>query len=107
MENFVLSIFAAIVAIIILFLIRRKDEKVNGKQVSFYLIWYGIGRLFIEGLRTDSLHLGKFRISQIVSIIAIILGIVIRISRKKKLTIKPINNKNNNSNEVVDKNGRI
>ena len=39
-------------------------------------MWYGIGRLFIEGLRTDSLYLGCFRVSQIVSIILIILGII-------------------------------
>ena len=42
----------------------------------FYFIWYGLGRLFIEGIRTDSLYLGKFRVSQIVSIILIIIGIV-------------------------------
>ena len=101
-----------LIGVIILFIIRKKDRTVNGKQVSFYLIWYGIGRLAIEGLRTDSLYLGNFRISQIVSLIAIILGIIIRLSLKKR----PLNNmthnnnimnNNNNSNKVVDSNGRI
>ena len=62
---------------IILLIIRKKDKyKHNGLLVSFYFIWYGIGRLFIEGLRTDSLYLGVFRISQIVSVILILIGII-------------------------------
>ena len=38
-------------------------------------MWYGFGRFFIEGLRSDSLYLGTFRISQIVSIIIFIIGL--------------------------------
>ena len=51
-----------------------------------YFIWYGIGRFFIEGLRTDSLYLGIFRVSQIVSIILILVGIIgnIFIFRRQK-----------------------
>ena len=70
---------------IVLLIIRKKDKyKHNGLLVSSYFIWYGIGRLFIEGLRTDSLYLGVFRISQIVSIILILIGItgIIYIRRK-------------------------
>ena len=70
---------------IVLLIIRKKDKyKHNGLLVSFYFIWYGIGRLFIEGLRTDSLYLGVFRISQIVSVILILIGItgIIYIRRK-------------------------
>lgn len=62
---------------IILLIIRKKNKyKDNGILIYSYLIWYGIGRFFIEGLRTDSLYLGVFRISQIVSIILILIGIV-------------------------------
>lgn len=87
-----------LIGVIILYFIRKKDFSVNGKQISFYLIWYGIGRLFIEGLRSDSLYLGDFRISQIVSIIIIILGLIIRLYIKRKPKI---------SNKVVDTSGRI
>ena len=41
-----------------------------------YFIWYGIGRFIIEGLRTDSLYIGTFRISQIVSLILIVTGTI-------------------------------
>lgn len=37
-------------------------------QVSLgYMAWYGLGRFFIEGLRTDSLMLGSFRVSQLLA----------------------------------------
>ena len=62
---------------IILLIIRKKDKfKHKGILLFIYFIWYGIGRFFIEGLRTDSLYLGIFRISQIVSIIIILIGII-------------------------------
>lgn len=62
---------------IILLIIRRHNKyKTKGILVFMYFIWYGIGRFFIEGLRTDSLYLGMFRISQIVSIILILIGII-------------------------------
>ena len=39
-----------------------------------YMIAYSTGRLWIEGLRTDSLMLGPLRIAQIVSLVGIVLG---------------------------------
>ena len=70
---------------ILLVIIRRllKNSK-DGTLTFIYLIWYGIGRFFIEGLRTDSLYLGIFRISQIVSIVIIIIGIIGLIYNKRK-----------------------
>lgn len=62
---------------IILLIIRKKNNYKNkGILVFTYFVWYGFGRLFIEGLRTDSLYLGIFRISQLVSIVLIITGII-------------------------------
>ena len=48
----------------------------EGVLTSTYFIWYGIGRFFIEGLRTDSLYIGSIRVSQLVSIILIMIGII-------------------------------
>lgn len=47
----------------------------NGQLTSFYLIWYSIGRFFIEGLRTDSLMFFGLKQAQIVSVILIIIGL--------------------------------
>ena len=44
---------------------------------AMYLIWYGFGRMLIEGLRTDSLYMGSFRISQLVGGASFVLGLVI------------------------------
>ena len=65
-----------ILGFIILIVIRKITKRKTSIMTYSYFIWYGIGRFFIEGLRTDSLYLGTFRISQIVSIILIITGII-------------------------------
>ncbi len=45
-----------------------KKKKFNGQIACMYLAWYGFGRFFIEGLRTDSLYIPgtEIRISQFV-----------------------------------------
>lgn len=73
-----------LIGFIILITIRHKDQYTHkGLLLYIYFIWYGIGRFLIESLRTDSLYLGTFRISQIVSIILILIGIIGIIRRRK------------------------
>ncbi len=50
-----------------------KKKKFNGQITCMYLAWYGFGRMFIEGLRTDSLYVGSFRISQVVGFLCFII----------------------------------
>lgn len=73
-----------IVGIIILSLYKKK-KKFNGELFALYMTWYGCGRAWIEGLRTDSLYLGPLRISQIVAIVTAIAGIVIIIRGRIKV----------------------
>lgn len=70
---------------LLLFLFYR-HRTFGGKIFWTYLLWYGIGRFFIEGLRTDSLYIGIFRISQIVALISVILSsaMLIFLSRKSR-----------------------
>lgn len=56
-----------------------KKKKFHGQMFLFYAIWYGAGRALIEGLRTDSLMLGPVRVSQILSVLVCIAGIVLMI----------------------------
>lgn len=65
-----------ILGLIILLIIRKITNRKKGIVTYTYFIWYGIGRLFIEGLRTDSLYIGNIRVSQLVSIVLIIIGII-------------------------------
>ena len=61
-----------------------KRQKFEGQLISVYTIVYGIARFFIEGMRTDSLYIGDFRVSQLVSIGIIIFGIAIRLIAKRE-----------------------
>ena len=56
----------------ILINILYKKKKFNGQMACMYLSWYGFGRMFIEGLRTDSLYVGPFRISQVVGFLCFV-----------------------------------
>lgn len=59
-------------------LIYRK-KKFNGQMALTYFAWYGFGRFFIEGLRTDSLYVGPFRISQVVGLVCFMAGITLMV----------------------------
>lgn len=66
---------------------RRPNLLKQGEITAFYLIWYGFGRLLIEGLRTDSLMLLGIRISQWLSGILILIGISMVVVRRRKTSI--------------------
>ena len=70
--------------VLILILRRRPKFLKQGEVAFFYLVWYGCGRFVIEGIRTDSLMLFGFRVSQWLSLILILLGIGMIIWRRKK-----------------------
>ena len=66
--------------LMILFVV-SKARRFDGENTAFYFFWYGIGRFWIEGLRTDSLYLFDLtvfgepvRVSQAVSLVLILLG---------------------------------
>lgn len=49
-------------------------RKFDGQIVLGYISWYGLGRAFIEGMRSDSLWVGPFRISQVVAILSFVIA---------------------------------
>ena len=70
------SIWCLIGFIILIILRNKLKYKKEGIIMCSYFIFYSIGRFFIEGLRTDSLYLFNIRVSQLVSIILFIIGII-------------------------------
>lgn len=56
-----------------------ENRHIDGFFFSFYMIWYGFGRMWIEGLRTDSLWLipGVIRVSIFVAIVTLIAGLLL------------------------------
>lgn len=67
------SVWNFLVFIILLRLLNKKHF--DGQIASLYLILYSLARFFIEGLRTDSLMFGPFRVAQLISIALILLGV--------------------------------
>ncbi len=63
-----------IIGFIIVLFVRRTKWLRNGDLFAFYLVWYGVGRFFIEGMRTDSLYVGDtgLRTAQLISIVMIL-----------------------------------
>ncbi len=73
-----------LIGFVIMLIIRRKKFMKVGYLTSFYLVWYGIERFFVEGMRTDSLMFFSLRVAQIVSILMVVIGIIIFIYSLKK-----------------------
>lgn len=46
-----------LVGLLLLVFVIARHRKFDGENTLFYFLWYGIGRFWIEGLRTDSLYL--------------------------------------------------
>jgi phosphatidylglycerol:prolipoprotein diacylglycerol transferase len=65
-----------LVGLLLILLIVSKGRRFDGENTWFYFLWYGIGRSWIEGLRTDSLYLFDWtifgqpiRVSQLLSVV--------------------------------------
>jgi len=53
-------------------------KKFRGEMVCLYGAWYGLGRFFIEGVRTDSLEIfAGLRASQLVAAVTVIIGVAV------------------------------
>ena len=62
------SVWNAIGFVLLHFLSKRR--RYDGQIALSYAAWYGLGRAFIEGLRTDSLWWGPFRVSQLLAAVS-------------------------------------
>ncbi len=67
----------------ILVLIARKGRRFNGQLFLSYIVWYGLGRAAIEGLRTDSLYFFNtgLRTSQMLGLVSAAAAIVLMVVR--------------------------
>ena len=54
-----------------------KKRKYDGQIALGYAAWYGLGRAFIEGLRTDSLYWGDFRVSQLLAAVSCFAAVIV------------------------------
>ena len=61
-----------------------KRRQYDGQIALSYAAWYGLGRAFIEGLRTDSLYLGPFRVSQLLAAVSCITALIVLLLQMRK-----------------------
>ncbi len=54
-----------------------EKRQYDGQIALGYVAWYGLGRTFIEGLRTDSLYIGDFRVSQLLAAASCVIAVSI------------------------------
>ena len=65
---------------------RRGGRRYDGQAALGYFLWYGMGRAWIEGLRTDSLYIGgtSLRVSQLLSIVLALGALVLLVIHARK-----------------------
>ena len=61
--------------------VHPRGRRFDGENTWFYFLWYGLGRAWVEGLRTDSLYLFDWtlfgepiRVSQALSVVMVIVS---------------------------------
>lgn len=52
-----------------------KKRQYDGQVALGYVAWYGLGRAIVEGLRTDSLYMGPFRVSQLLAVASCLVAV--------------------------------
>ncbi|MCI8302425.1 MAG: prolipoprotein diacylglyceryl transferase [Oscillospiraceae bacterium] len=75
----------------LIYFVISRARTFDGENTCFYFIWYGIGRTWIEGLRTDSLYLfgwelfgQPIRVSQLLSVGLVIAGLAVLVVNKRR-----------------------
>lgn len=76
----------------------KRKTVFRGELFCGYMVWYGIGRTLIEGLRTDSLYWGAIRVSQLLSAALVIAGIALILVNRRKARLK---NKNAEEQRII------
>ena len=73
-----------VIGLLLVYCIVTKRRRFDGENTCFYFLWYGVGRFWIEGLRTDSLYLfdwtlfgERIRVSQALSFVMVLVSLFV------------------------------
>lgn len=71
-------------ALLILIMVYRKHKKFDGELFLMYLWGYGLGRVWIEGLRTDSLMISglNIRVSQLLAAVCVLAASIVLVKKR-------------------------
>lgn len=80
----------------------EKYRRYDGQGLLLYIVWYGVVRFIIEGLRTDSLMISfiNIRVSQAVALLSVLAAVVLLVKFKNRTTLSGCGNK-----AIMDANG--
>ena len=76
---------------VLLHIFSKKYKRFDGQIALLYVAWYGLGRLFIEGLRTDSLRIFSsdsfvgFKISQVLAGLLLVAAVTVQVIVLRRL----------------------
>lgn len=78
------------IGVLVLLLVYFKKKKFEGEIFYLYLLGYGLGRIWIEGLRTDQLIIANtgMPVSQLLAGVLIIISIIAIVINRKKIKNK-------------------
>ena len=75
-----------LIGLLLLYFVVSRARRFDGESTCFYFLWYGLGRFWIEGLRTDSLYLfhwtlfgERIRVSQALSFVMVLVSAAVLI----------------------------
>lgn len=79
-----------VIGLLLIVFVVSKARRFDGENTCFYFLWYGVGRFWIEGLRTDSLYLfdwtllgAPIRVSQLLSVVLCVMAAVLLVYQLK------------------------
>ena len=74
-------------AVLLIIFLYRRHKKFDGEMFAMYIWGYGLGRVWIEGLRTDSLMLPgvNFRVSQLLAALCVVVASIYMIYKRMEL----------------------
>lgn len=64
-----------------------KRRKFSGEIALLYIAWYGLGRAWIEGLRTDSLYFCGVRVSQLLAAVSFVAAVCVLAHQYYRLAV--------------------
>lgn len=80
------SLWNAVLLCALIIFERRGHRRYDGQCALLYFFFYGLGRMWIEGLRTDSLYIGSsgIRVSQLLSFVLVLTALIIMLIVRKR-----------------------
>ncbi len=80
---------------VLLHFFNKKMRRYDGQTFLLYIVWYGISRFFIEGLRTDSLMVPaiNLKVSQVVAVASVLVAVAALVFFRKRTALAGCGNK--------------